>query len=164
MRWCSSTSPSAHTRACFSACSTSPLGHAERRTACAMSPPPWTGKRATYRSRTATVGVGGKPVGQPREAEVGAVEAAQDGGVVAPVVDGHQPVGALGVLPQPAGEPLLEGLQLGLGEHRLGEVADPGGGAVGALDLVVDHGGAAVAGQLRQLVGVVAAGAPFGGG
>src|SRR5215210_5293175 len=58
MRWCSSTSPSAHTRACFSACSTSPLGHAERRTACAMSPPPWTGKQATYPSRTATVGLG----------------------------------------------------------------------------------------------------------
>src|SRR5215218_8344487 len=57
MRWCSSTSPSAHTRACFSACSSLLLGHAERRTACAMSPPPWTGKRATYRSRTATVGL-----------------------------------------------------------------------------------------------------------
>jgi len=57
MRSCSSTSPSAHTRACFSASSTSPLGHAERRAACAISPLPWTGKRATYRSRTATVGL-----------------------------------------------------------------------------------------------------------
>src|SRR5215203_5276168 len=64
MRWCSSTSPSAHTRACCSACSSSPLGHAERRVACAMSPPPWSGKRATYPSRTATVGLA-RATGRP---------------------------------------------------------------------------------------------------
>src|SRR5512132_31495 len=57
MRWCNSTSPSAHTRACCSACTTPRLGHAERRAACAISPPPWTRKRATYRSQTATVGL-----------------------------------------------------------------------------------------------------------
>jgi hypothetical protein len=34
------------------------LDIAERRAACAMSPASWTGKRATYRSQTATVGLG----------------------------------------------------------------------------------------------------------
>jgi hypothetical protein len=111
------------------------------------------------RHRGALVRPGREAGGETGEAEVAAVVLGQDRGAEQRVVGGGKPVGTVGVLPHPGGEPGGERFLLVAGGERLGVVAD----AAAVVGGVGDRVEPLVQGGVEQRHGVGAAGAPLGG-
>lgn len=108
----------------------------------------------------------GEVLRQPRQAQVlarvGVV--AQDDGVEAPVVLGHERAGTLRVFKHPLGEPLLQGVGFLLRGGGLQRVEHAALLAVDVLDLVVDEQGLLLHDRLGDIGGRATLGAPLVGG
>ena len=97
-----------------------------------------------------------------RQGQVAAVEMARHQIVETVVVEARQPVGAVGIGPDPVGEAVLDPGQLLLGGLGGLDVEDALFGAV-FPNGIVDLWGGAVQRIVQQVAGVAPGGAPFGG-